>query len=74
MSLERRYTTAEVAAALNVTAETVRDYIGRGLCAPLKLSSAPNGQYRFTQADVDTLVAALNPPKPARTRRRRRVA
>lgn len=72
--LGKHFTTAEVAAYFRVTPETVRDWIGRGLCSPLKLGDAKNAEYRFKQADVDALEAALNPPKPTPSRRRRRVA
>lgn len=75
MSLSgQHYTTAEVADYFRVKPETVRDWIARGYCSPLKLGDADQAQYRFKKSDVDQLEAALNPPKPTPTRRRRRVA
>jgi excisionase family DNA binding protein len=71
------YTTAEVAGALKVTPTAVRRLVADGKVRPMRLSDSGKAPMRFTQADVDALVASLRPAPAAgneRKRRRRRAA
>lgn len=75
MALPVTYTTEEVAAALKVNIKTVRDMIRDGrVPTPARLSDSPTAPYRFTEQDVEALIAALRPVPVEKRRRKRKAA
>jgi len=76
--LPATYTTKEVAEALKVSVETVRDLVARTPeCNPARLSGSPTAHMRFTEDDYQALVQALKPAvteSAVRKRRRKRAA
>lgn len=68
--LPTTYTTAEVAEAFHVEAETVRDWVKQGKVKPLQASN--RAPMRFTDEQVAQLVRALTPAAKVDGQRRRR--
>jgi excisionase family DNA binding protein len=56
---ERLLTTAEIAAALHVNAQTVQRWVRAGRIRPT--ATTPGGQYRFR---LDDVLEQLNQPRP----------
>lgn len=73
MSIVTVYTTDEVAAALKVNPDWVRDQVLAGRVTPMRVGSPKNGSMRWTDADVARLVDSMRPavPEPRRRRKRR---
>jgi len=73
MTLPQTYRTEDVAEALGVTVQTVRDIIKRpGAPRPARLSDSPTAPMRFTEQDVKDLIEYLRPEAVPEKRRRRR--
>ena len=74
MSLATTYTTTQVAEMLQVTEWWVRRQVQLDRVRPLRLGG-DNSPMRFTDADVERLLASMRPPAPmVRKRRRQRRA
>lgn len=78
MSLPKTYTTAQVAAAFQVSVWTVRRLVKTEKVRPMRLSDSPTAELRWTDSDVRQLENALRPAEPVAAppgrRRRRRAA
>lgn len=68
MTLPTTYTAQEVADSLRASAYWVRKQVRQGVVQPMRVGR----DYRFTDADVAQLYAALRPPPPPPVQQRRR--
>lgn len=73
--LETYYTTEQVAEALGVKADWIREILKRpGAPSPVRLSDTKYARMRWSKADVDALDKFLRPAEVPAPRRRRRKA